>query len=210
MTKEEQLKLQLSTVLDEYRALKSEIVANLVSARGVASLTLTAVGILIAASPFIIQSKTIIIFLIAPFLFYILAWTQLRYIYLVLDMGAYLKDVVVPNIHRILVETTTPEILDKTTPDKKHSIEYIMSWELPGKGPSRLRSGRLLRILFLPIAGANFGIPLLVAILSPVTFIILAIHSSHAISSIERILIGVGVVAFLYSVFWGYQAERLR
>jgi len=198
MKKDDQLKTELDALLEEYRALKSEIVSNLDSGRQIATLTLTAIGILITASPFIIQSHATIIFLVAPLLFYVLAWSQLRYIYLVLDMGNYLKDVILPNVHRILKETQT---------NNKHDISFILGWELPGKGPSRLRPTKLLRLLFLPIAGANYGIPLLAAIMSVITFLLLNFES---ISTVEFILIVVEAVALVYSAFWGLQAERQR
>ncbi len=200
MKKDEQLKLELSTLLEEYRALKTEIVSNLDSARQVIALTLTAVGILITATPFIIQIQGIIIFLITPLLFLGLAWSQLRYIYLVLDMGIYLRDVIVPNVHRLLKETHTQE----------RDISYILSWELPGKGPSRLRPTKLLNVMFLPIAGANYGIPLLAAVLSICTFLFLSFQNAQPISTVEFVLIVVESVALLYSAFWGFQAEFRR
>lgn len=201
MDKDERLKTELDTLLEEYRTLKAEIVSNLVSARQVANLTLTAMGILITASPFIIQSQATLIFLIAPLLFYALAWSQLRYIYLVLDMGHHLRDTIAPNVRRILKETHT---------NKEHDVSYIMSWDSQGKGPSRLRPTKLQRILFLPIAGANFGIPLLAAFLSVVTFLILTIQSSRIIAPGEFALIAVEIVALLYSALWGLEAERRR
>jgi hypothetical protein len=203
MNMDEQLKTELGTLLEEYKALKTEIVSNLDSARQVATLTLTAVGILITAAPFIIQSQATVIFLIAPLLFYVLAWAQLRYIYLVLDMGTYLREVVVPNVQRLLKETHTRK-------EKGHDVSYIMSWELPGKGPSRLRPTRFLRLFFLPIAGANYGIPLLAAILSAGTFLILSYQNSQTISAVEWALIATEAVALLYSAFWGFQAELRR
>lgn len=200
MSEDEQLKLELSTVLEEYKTLKAEIMANLDSGRQVANLTLTSVGILIAAAPIIIQSQATIIFLVAPLLFYVLAWSQLRYTYLVLDMGNYLRDVVVPHVHQLLKQNQTVD----------RDIAYILSWELPGKGPSRLRRTKLLRCLFLPIAGANFAIPLLAAALSMGTFLILAFQNTQTISGVEWLLIAVDVAAFIYSAYWGLEAERGR
>lgn len=200
MSEDEQLKLELSTVLEEYKTLKAEIMANLASGRQVANLTLTSVGILIAAAPIIIQSQATIIFLVAPWLFYVLAWSQLRYTYLVLDMGDYLRDVVVPHVHQLLKQNQTVD----------RDIAYILSWELPGKGPSRLRRTKLLRCLFLPIAGANFAIPLFAAALSMGTFLILAFQNTQTISGVEWLLIAVDVAAFIYSAYWGLEAERGR
>lgn len=201
MDKDEQLKMEHNTLLEEYGALKTEIVSNLESARQIANLCLTAIGVLIAATPFIVQSQATILLLIAPLFFYALAWAQLRYTYLVLDMSAYLRDTVVPGIHRILAELASSEERD---------FSKIMSWELPGKGPTRLRPTGLHRLLFLPVAGANYGIPLLAAVLSVGAFLILAFQSSQTISSVQLALIVVNVLAFFYSAFWGFRAEFLR
>lgn len=201
MNKDEGLKMEHDTLLEEYKALKTEIVSNLNSARQTANLTLTVIGILIAAAPFIIQSQAIILFLIVPIFFYALDWSQLRYVYLVIDMGVYLRGTVVPGIHRILTEIS---------PGEGHDFSKIMSWELSGRGPTRLRSTKLLRMLFLPVAGANYGIPLLAAVLSVGAFLLLAFQSSQAISAVELALIVVNVVAFLISAFWGFQAELRR
>lgn len=200
-TKDSQLQIELSTLLEEYRMLKTEIVSNLVSGRQIATLTLTAVGILVAAAPSIIEQQVKIIFLIAPLLFYVLAWSQLRYTYLVLDMGTYLRSVVVPNIHRLMKEMQI---------DKVRDIAYLMSWELPGKGPSRLRRTKLLRVLFLPIAGANFGVPLLAAVFSVATFLMLSYQTPQTVSIVEVFLVGVDTIGFIFSAFWGYQAELSR
>jgi hypothetical protein len=202
MTKDEQFQLELSTLLETYRSLKSEIVSNLDSSRQVSTLTLTAVGIFIATAQSMVQAEATIIFLIAPLLFYVFAWSQLRYTFLVLDMGAHLRDVVAPKVHEILQETQT------ITRD----ISYIMSWELQGKGPSGLRRRRtiLQSLAFLPIAGANFGIPLIAATLSVFSFLFFTFQNSRTISAIEGILIVVDVIGLLYSAYWGWIAERSR
>lgn len=200
-TKDSQLQIELSTVLEEYKTLKTEIVSNLASGRQIATLTMTAAGILVATAPSIIEQQITIIFLVAPLLFYVLAWSQLRYTYLVLDMGTYLRSVIVPNIHWLMKEMQI---------DKERDISYLMSWEFPGKGPSRLRRTKLLRILFLPIAGANYGVPLLAAVFSVSTFLIFTFQTSRTVSIVEVLLIAVDTIGLIYSTFWGYQAEVLR
>jgi hypothetical protein len=200
-TKDSQFQTELSTVLAEYKTLKTEVKSNLASGRQISTLTLTAVGILVAAAPSIVEKQVTIIFLIAPLLFYVLAWSQLRYTYLVLDMGAYLRSVVIPNIHWLIKEMQI---------DKERDISYLMSWEFPGKGPSRLRRTKSLRILFLPIAGANYGVPLLVAVFSVAAFLILTFQTSQTVSIVEVFLIVVDIIGLIYSAFWGYQAEILR
>jgi hypothetical protein len=125
-------------------------------------------------------------------------------------MGTYLRGVLVPNVHQVLEEIQADKENDVSSEMNRKVISSIMNWELEGKGPSRLRPTKVLRMLFLPIAGANYGIPLLAAILSVSTFLILTFNSSRTISIVEYILIFVDTAALVYSAYWGYQAERLR
>lgn len=201
MKKDEQLKNELETVLEEYRALKAEIVANLDSARQIAHLTLTTVAILIGLLPLILQFRATVLFLVAPFLFYSLAWTQLRYIFLVIDMGNYLKNNLVPNVRRLLSEIATT---------KERDFSEILSWELPGKGPIRLRGNIIRRLLFFPIAGANLGIPMLAASLSVAAFWMNAYQSAVRLTALELGLVVFNIIALVYTAYWGVQAELRR
>jgi hypothetical protein len=67
-----------------------------------------------------------------------------------------------------------------------------------------------MRVLFLPVAGANYGIPLLAAALSVCAFLVLASQTARTLSPFEIALSAVDAVAFLYSAFWGLQAELRR
>ena len=201
MKKDEQIKTELDTVLEEYRALKAEIVENINSARQIVQLTLTTVAILIGLIPFILQYHATILFLIAPFLFYSLAWTQLRYIYLVIDMGNYLKKTLVPNVRRLFTEIS---------PIKDRDFSEILSWELPGKGPIRLRGSIFQRLLFFPIAGANLGIPMLAATLSIIAFWMDTAQDAANPTTLELGLTVVNVIALIYTAYWGLQAELRR
>ena len=202
MNHEEHLKIELSALFEEYRQLKSEIVSNLESGRQVANLTLTSAGILIATIPYIVQSQATLLFLVAPMFFYLLAWAQLRYVYLVLDMGVHLRETVVPRIQGILKELSSSK--------QERDFAEIMSWELAGKSPIRLRRSKILGLLFVPIAGANYALPLLAAVLSLSTFLFVRLSASPTITLLEIGLIVIDVVGFIYSAFWGLQAELRR
>lgn len=206
MQRDEQLKIEHSTLLEEYKALKSEIVSNLNAARQVVNLTLTAIGALIAATPYIAQSDMEILFLVAPIFLYGLAWTQLRYIFLVLDMGTYLKERLIPRIRAVLEEMSPGKPPDHNSV----SYDHIMSWESPGKSPIRLPSSTFLKVLFIPIAGSNYGLPLLVAVVSAAAFVVLASSRQEPLSGHEVMLLLINVLAFFYSVFWGFKAEAKR
>lgn len=199
MNREEQIKLELSILLDEYKALKSEIVSTLGSARQVVNLTLAAIGVLIAGSKYVVESGFVIIFLIAPLFFYVLAWTQLRYTFLVLDMGLYLRDDLTRHIR---------EALRKLSEESMRDFSYIMQWEEAGKGPTRRHKG-IRALLFLPIAGGSFGVPLFAAVLSTLAFFAL-MDSRHELGILEIGLILFNVVALIHSAAWGWIAERRR
>ena len=221
MDREDQLKIELNVLLDEYKALKAEIVSNLNSARQIVSLTLTAIGALIAVSKYIVESGAISVFLIAPLFFYALAWTQLRYVFLVLDMGAYLRKNVAQRIRAIMVELSS-----KAAPELQPGSKFthILKWEELGRSPinrfergipespTRFKKkvlkfkGKVWKLLFLPIAGSNYGIPLLASIVSLVTFCFL----SSEITKSQLILLAIDVIGLLYSLGWGWKAEKQR
>ena len=199
MNRDEQIKAELSILLDEYKALKAEVVSNLNSGRQVVNLTLVAVGVLIGGSQVVIQSGHIIVFLIAPLFFHLLAWTQLRYTFLVLEIGSYLRDVLAPRIRQALREMAN---------ETEEELSYIMQWEEAGKGPSRGHKG-IGWLLFLPIAAGSYGLPLLAAALSTLGFLSI-MESSRDLGALAMALIVLNTAALVYSVAWGWIAERRR
>ena len=65
------------------------------------------------------------------------------------------------------------------------------------------------RLSFIPIAGANFGIPLLAAAASVVAYFVFRSPSGDLPAS-EKALVVLNVLAFLYSAYWGWRAETAR
>jgi hypothetical protein len=122
-SKLEQIKLEINARLEEYKALRAEIIATLTSAYQTTSLTLTAVGILVAGSQFILTQAPIL-FAIAPFVFCGLAWTQLRYEQVVFNMSNHIIDVVVPAIREALKAVSSGDNLH---------LDNVLSWELEGR-----------------------------------------------------------------------------
>jgi hypothetical protein len=199
MEENKQAEIEYLTMIEEYKVLKNEMISNLASSHQIANLAFVGIGVLISVTPFIIQSNLPVIFLIAPLFFYALTWAQLRYTFLVLDMGDYLRRNLRPEIQRILNEIP---------PSKKHDFENILSWELQGKNPTRLRQSKRLKFLFLPVAGANFSIPLLASLLSVTAFLVITSSLTH--STLEVVLIAINSLALVYSAYWGFRAESLR
>jgi hypothetical protein len=114
-------------------------------------------------------------------------------------------------IWEIISETLRPEIqhiFAEIPPNKKRDYKKILGWELHGKSPTRLQHSKWVQFLFLPVAGANFGIPLLAAILSVATFLIVASGATY--NPLEVVLIVINGMALIYSAYWGFRAESLR
>jgi hypothetical protein len=192
--------LELELLKDEYKVLKNEIVSNLESARQVMGITVASIGVLIALGKPAVDAGMVDVFLIVPFLFYALAWTQLRYVFLVLDMGVYLRIEIAPRIRNLLT---------LSSPESKHDYNHILSWENKGRSPRQAIKKPLFRFLFIPIAGANFGIPLLAAMFSIIAFFY---FRNRAIDTtcLQKILILGNMIALLYSSIWGVVAEKKR
>ena len=126
----EQIKLELNTRMEEYKALRAEIVTTLTAAYQTISLTLTAVGILVAGSPSILQWQKPTLFAVASFVFYGLAWTQLRYEQAVFNMSNHIIDVVAPAIR---------QALKAVSPGDNPHLDNVLSWELEGRKDNHSR-----------------------------------------------------------------------
>jgi hypothetical protein len=189
---EERVKLEHSTLIEEYKAVRAEIILTLESARQVVHLTLIAAGALLAVGPSLVDAHMPIIFLIVPFLFYILAWMHLRHIFYVRSLGDHLRQVVLPRIRLIL----------SGFPDERRDAHSVLSWEDEWEGLLRR-----YRLLILPIAGADYGAPLLAAAASLCVYLALVTNSSQAIPVIDGVLVGANALAFAYSIYWGFRAE---
>ncbi len=201
MSREDQVRAELGVLMDEYKALKSEIGTTLTTSRQMMSLTLTAAAALLAATPAIVDQERFEIFLFAPLVFCGLALTQLRYVFLVLDMGEYLRRSLAPEIRRALGDLAA----------ENRDFEHILAWE--SKGPSLLfRQRRAVRLLFLPLAGANFGLPLLAGVLSLTAYFYFyfAHESGRPPGWIVWTVAGAVLLALLSCLVLGFVAERER
>jgi hypothetical protein len=193
MNPEEQLKLEHSTLLEEFKTLREEILWTLDASRKVSDYAIAAIAALITGAVYIIQLRMPILFLISPLLLYGLAWKQMKYAILTHDLSNYLNEDVLPRIRQILAELS---------PDSKHDFNSLMSWES--------RAGSLLRhhsLQLLPITGASYGIPLLAALVSLCAYFSFIFQNSLVISVVDAVIIAVNVLALLYSVIWGFRIE---
>lgn len=192
MSETRHLELEYTALLEEYRSLREEINATLDSSRQVVNLTLVGVGGLIAFFPFLLQLQSQTVFLLIPFFFYGLAWTQLRYILLAQRIGSYLDKNVISRIRSILKTVANGE---------EDDYGSFMSWE-SGRGTNLILQVGFSVVL---IEGAGFAIPLLAGLLSLVVFVIISRQSSYVLNWIDILLMIINIGALLYSAYWGFR-----
>jgi len=62
-------------------------------------------------------------------------------------------------------------------------------------------------VFVLPIAGANYGIPLLAAVFSVVAYFVLVSLGGGSILILDWVLLVLNTGALIYSLFWGFRLE---
>ena len=110
---------EFDVLLEEYKILKGEIKATLISVRQSLNLCLTGIAGLIAISPFIIDQELPTLFLISSLVFHGLVWNQLRQYMIVTEIATYLRKVIILRIR---------ELLEKNL-EVHESFKHLMSWE---------------------------------------------------------------------------------
>jgi hypothetical protein len=161
---EQQLKFKIDISLEEYKALRTEIVATLSSSHVTTNLTITASGILIAGSSAIIQNQAIHLFLWASYAFYLIAWIQLRYVLAVANISEHISEVLAPIVREALVGLSP-------SPEIRGEAEKLLTWDVRG----RARNHSLAWAL--PIEGARYLFPISSAIASAIAFLIILSRS---------------------------------
>ena len=184
--------MEHTTLIEEYKTLREEIVSNLNASRRILNLSFTAIGAFLIAAPFLVQLQFPTLFLIIPLLFYGIAWTQLKYTFNTIIVGNYINCNIIPRIR---------EILSNFESENTHNCDSILTWEtkaanlMPHYGFS----------IWL-INAADYGVPIIVATLSFISYFAFVINESLSPSIIEIVLIILNLFALIYSIYWGYKA----
>jgi len=195
--KNEATRSEYLILVEEFKVMKGEISQLLLEARQITNLALTAMGIVLGVVATIIQMNIKIaheILLALPFFFYFLTCIQLRYIFQALEIHKYLRSTTIPHIQSILLNAL---------PSKKDAIGTILNWERPNRAlvPKN--------ILFLPIAGASYGMPFLFSVLLIAIYIYL--HPIvHLTINLANTLISLNAIALIYCIGWAMKADRER
>ena len=197
MNKEEQIKLVHSTLLEEYKSLREEIVSTSESSRQILHFTILVIGFLIPGYIYIICSGCSdmdLLLLIVPFFFYSLILTQLKYLFFINGIGDYIRDDISPHIRKNLAELSDDE--------EESNFEFILNWESYKENQTLSR----YKILFLPITIADIGISFFIAIISVIIYFISNDYNNY--SWVEWILILFNVLMFICCIRWGYLVEH--
>jgi hypothetical protein len=182
----EQIKLELNTRLEEYKALRAEIVTTLTAAYQTISLTLTAVGILVAGSISILQSPKPTLFAVASFVFYALAWIQLRYEQAVFNMSNRIIDVVAPAIRKDL---------NAVSPRDNNYFDDVLSWESDGRKVMHSNEW-----FFYPIEASRYIIPLLAGTIALSAYLFVIYQRSKIDCITDGLILLTNISFLLYSI----------
>ena len=92
--REEQIKLKMAAHMEEYKAVRAEILQALNQSHQLLNFTLAAIAALTAASKsLLIDLQFYSVFILSSFLFYCLIWFNLRLAYTVIRQSAYIEGV---------------------------------------------------------------------------------------------------------------------
>jgi len=185
----EQVKLEISARIAEYNALRAEIVATLSSAFLTTNLTITGIGVLFAASPFILKSEAPYLFLLAAFMFYLIAWTQLRFVLAVFNISQHLDSVTAPRLRRSLRKVV------KETGD---NFDHLWSWERPGRATNHSQGPWYVPDLSMLVESSRFLLPIVAGAASSVAFCLNPIRS---LNGWEVVGLGVSVFGLFFSLY---------
>jgi hypothetical protein len=186
------LKIELDLIVEEYKSIRDEIISLQEFARQNIKTTYAGIGVLSAASPFIIEYDLQIFFLIFPIFFISVALTTSKYALAGLTMGSYLKNTTIPNARRILLKM-----------NDTGEYGHIFSWE-EGKGVVRKYG-----LFFLPANAAHYWVILFAALICVLAYF--AFPPEDINSNILVIaFLGIDSLLFLYAIIVGLIAGFSR
>lgn len=183
------LSRELDVLLEDYKAKATSADGQISLAQQVFSLTITTVGLLLAASPFIVEYDAYIIYAVSSFVFYGLALTQLRHALAVAAIMTYVSSSLRPRIDAILCALPRPEY--EPPPD-------VLSWE-----SSEALTAYAVRWWQLPLEAARYLIPLVAGVCTLVAYLLGKPYffSGEPIAVVGLNLIALGYITLLSLTF---------
>jgi len=191
----ESFRLEQGIALEEYSALRAEIISHLEAAFKTTEITLTAIGILIAGAAFVLQNNRKIVFAAASLFFYILALTQLRYLIQVKNLSDYISFNVASRIR---------ENLTRLSSNDQHRFDSMMTWELKGRNYTHSNT-----LFLLPVEAARYGIPIMAGILSYATYLITTYQANQINPIFDLLLFFLNNAVLIYTVWAVIKTRRM-
>ncbi len=191
----EAVKHEIAFCLEEYKAVRAEIVATLTSSFNTLALTLTAAAGLITLATFQFSASRKPYWLaIAPLVFYALLWVQLRLAYNVFNLGNFIGEILSPRLKNAIA-ALAPGNSDLPPP---------FLWETFARTPAHSDE-----LWLLPIEAARFVIPLVCAAASFITYLYLLYISTDLQFDVyfDGLRIAVNITLLSYSI---YTLVRMR
>lgn len=188
---EEQLKMELDIHLEEYRVRMSSMQNEINAIGQTFGLTITGIGFVLAASPFIVQNRLPHIFVVAGFVFYGLTLIQIRHSWTIFAIESYVN-----NVLRFSIQS----ILNQIDSQNQRNVRSIFLWS-----SFYNRSAYAKHWWQFPIEAARYLIPLVAGVVCCIAY--------YLVPGIRSLVIDIGIgvanlLAVSYVVLVGLSSRR--
>lgn len=190
----EAVKHEIAFCLEEYKAVRTEIVANLANSFSTIGITLTATAGVLGLVAVQVGDGRPRWLAFTSLLFHFLLWVQLRLGFNVFNLGNYIAEVLSPRL-KMAIESLATGGSEFAPP---------FAWEFIARRPQHSNEYWLI-----PIEAARYAVPLAVAVATFAGYLLLLDFSPHPSlgSMLDGLLISVNVIFVAYSV---YAVGRMR
>jgi hypothetical protein len=190
----EAVKHEIAFCLEEYKAVRAEIVANLANSFSTIGITLTATAGVLGLVAGQVGAGRPRWLAIASLLFHLLLWVQLRLGFNVFNLGNYIAEVLSPRLKRA-IESLATDGSEFAPP---------FTWEFIARRPRHSAEYWLM-----PIEAARYAAPLVVAVATFAGYLLLLDFSRDLwlASMFDGLLISLNVIFVAYSI---YAVGRMR
>jgi hypothetical protein len=207
----DQSKLMYDAWLEEYRSLRAEVIAIGTSSRQGTQVAIVALAAVISLAGYIVQNDLPILFLLAPLVFYALAWTQLRLAYTARTTSDYIIKNLAKNVVWAAAQANDfaqsnssigMDYISLRDGDKQRTCR-IFGWEAASRQEMHSHKKRLRLI-----EASVFTIPVAVAFFLPGGYFSYVSHYHAQISKYAISYIFVNEVLCVYTLMIGSWIRR--
>ena len=201
----DRLQLELSAWMDEYKSLRSEISQTLTSSRQMTQVAIIALAAQVGLAGYIVQNDLPILFLMAPLVFYGIAWTQLRLVHTSRSLGDYVLTHVSLGAIRTLEAVGPYDAPIRRRAGNRHLSKRLLPLQWDEMVRHEMHTN-LRRLWF--IEASAFVIPVFTAMLFPGAYLYYVSHFHTTISAAGRMLLLCNEIVFIYTVMIGLWMRR--